>query len=257
MSLFVKVCGVCNSEDAEICADAGVDAIGLLLQKRPGDESADSDRIGVITARTLVASFQARLMTVLLIHKTDPREISELCSEIRPKALQIQSRVQPKQLLELKTLFPQVLLIKTFHVTDNATIEVLMKEIDGYTRCGSVDAVLLDSRQGGSGRIHDWTLSAEVVRRLPGVNVILAGGLTPINVSEALRSVHPWGVDVMTGVNSASRSKKDAEKIHALVRAARGETEQVEKRITSSEREPRETGTNRDAKITHFLLSSK
>src|SRR5687768_8520650 len=109
MSLFVKVCGVCNSEDAQICADAGVDAIGLLLRKRPGDESAETDRISVITAQTLVASFQARLITVLLIHKTDLKEISELCSEIRPKALQIQSKVPPKQLLELKTLFPQLL----------------------------------------------------------------------------------------------------------------------------------------------------
>jgi phosphoribosylanthranilate isomerase len=222
---FLKVCGISNSEDAQLCADAGVDAIGMLLRKQPGEAPADTDRISVRTAQTLVASYGPRLTTVLLVHKTELKEISELYSNIRPKALQIQSKVPPEELLALKALFPEVFLIKTFHVSDGQTIQGFMNEIDEYTGCASVDAVLLDSRRGGSGQVHDWRLSAEVVQRLKGMNVILAGGLTPANVSMAVRSVHPWGIDVMTGVNSASRSKKDAEKIRAFVRAARGEAE--------------------------------
>jgi phosphoribosylanthranilate isomerase len=218
---FVKICGICNLEDAQVCAAAGVDAVGFLLEKQPGRKEPESDRLSVTEAKALVAALPSGLIPVLLVHKSDVDAIVELCEEIRPRALQIQVSVEPRLLLELRERRPEVVLIKTFHMAADATVDSAMREIQEYVCCDSIDAVVLDSSKGGSGQVHDWELSSKVAALLGDVPLILAGGLTHLNVTEALHRVRPWGVDVMSGVNSIRHNKKDPEKIRAFVQAVR------------------------------------
>jgi phosphoribosylanthranilate isomerase len=88
---------------------------------------------------------------------------------------------------------------------------------------GSIDAVLIDSRTatavGGTGTTFDWN-SAGSVFRMDGVRLIVAGGLTPLNVAEAVRKLLPWGVDVVSGVESAP-GRKDPAKVREFVENAR------------------------------------
>ncbi len=114
-------------------------------------------------------------------------------------------------------------IIKTFAVTAEAVLDDLVAAIRRYRDAGAIDAALLDSERGGSGKVHDWSLSARVVERLPDVPILLAGGLTPDNVGAAVRQVRPFGVDVMTGVNAATPDTKDADKLRQFVRAVRSE----------------------------------
>jgi phosphoribosylanthranilate isomerase len=106
--------------------------------------------------------------------------------------------------------------IKVVHVEQGAAAG----DVLGRIEAGTAIACLLDTASegayGGSGRTMDWTLAREVAARLP---ILLAGGLTPENVAEAVRTVRPWAVDVSSGVETDGA--KDAEKIRAFVRAAR------------------------------------
>lgn len=217
---FIKICGICNLEDAAVCAQADVDAVGILLETTQSRGNPNSERLSIAEAKKLVASFPSSLKAVLLIHETDTAVVSDLCAEIKPHALQIQQSIQPKSLLELRKMHQSIRLIKTFHVTAEMTVEKMVLAIQAYTNCDAIDAVLLDSSRGGSGNTHNWKLSAEVVKHIIGIPVILAGGLTSINVQEALRNVKPWGVDVMSSVNSGTRNKKDQQKIFDFVNAA-------------------------------------
>ena len=107
--------------------------------------------------------------------------------------------------------------IKVVHVEKGAAAGDLLRRIEG----GTAIACLLDTAAGGAyggtGRTMDWTVVREVAARLP---IVLAGGLTPDNVGEAVRAVRPWGVDVSSGVETGGQ--KDAQKIGTFVRAAKG-----------------------------------
>ena len=97
-----------------------------------------------------------------------------------------------------------------------------------FRQLPNIDALLLDScdrtsnRMGGTGLVHDWNLSAQIVRESP-VPVILAGGLTSANVAKAIDLVHPWGVDVNTGV-TGDAGGKSAERCRQFVSAAKAAT---------------------------------
>jgi phosphoribosylanthranilate isomerase len=93
---------------------------------------------------------------------------------------------------------------------------------------GPADVVLLDAPNPGSGRVFDW---CEVSGALDGVRLLLAGGLTPDNVAEAIRRVRPWGVDVSTGVETAPGSgRKDPRKLRRFIQAARAASAALEHR---------------------------
>jgi phosphoribosylanthranilate isomerase len=193
----------------------------MLLEKPGVPSKAHSDRISVSKATTLVAELPGSLRSVLLVHDTDLDLILELAERISPAALQVQAPIPPPNLRKLKMRSPHLSIIKTFSIQTGVTIEPLVREIQGYWECGSIDAALLDSVHGGSGRVHDWPLSAKLIQRLPQLPIILAGGLTSTNVAEALRQVRPNGVDVMTGITSTVRDRKDHNKLRAFVAAVR------------------------------------
>lgn len=217
---FVKICGVCNAEDAILCHHLGVDAVGMILTKPGRRREAGSDRLERAEAAKLARSLPDELKSVLLVHADSLVEILELAEEISPSMLQVQKRVDPEMLLRVKERFPEKCIINSFSVTSGVSLPEIEGEIRMYVDQGASDVVLLDSAHGGSGATHDWKISAELVKRFSDTPVILAGGLNAENVEKAFRIVRPYGVDVMSGVTGTERrDRKDPDRLHAFMKA--------------------------------------
>ena len=134
----------------------------------------------------------------------------------RCTTLQIQDVVTPDDIAEVREALPYLRIMKAVHVMDESAIATAKYFSD------TADAILLDTRTadriGGTGITHDWNISAKIVKEC-SCPVILAGGLTPENVTEAIIRVRPYAVDVHTGVKK--NGVRDAERTRAFVTNAR------------------------------------
>ncbi len=212
----VKICGIRRTEDALYAIASGADAIGILVGT---DTSADF--IDRTLAASIVHALPSYCSSVLVTPIEDKEEIIFLARNIGVIAVQLQGKSQPEDLLFFKEACPDIQWIKTIHVTGPASMELARCYMD------VVDALLLDTgnvctgQLGGTGKIHDWSISREIVSfsRKP---VILAGGLNPENVQSAIEIVHPFGVDVNSGVRGAD-GWKDKHKISAFICASKKE----------------------------------
>jgi phosphoribosylanthranilate isomerase len=201
MRTRVKVCCIASVSEARMAIDAGADAIGLVGAMPSGPGPIDDDLIAQITAAVPppVASF-------LLTSQTTAPAIAAHVEATRPSTVQIVCHIDPAEAEGLATLLPGVRRVQVIHVEDAACLEL----IDAYG--AHVDAFLLDSGRpgaavpefGGTGRVHDWDLSAAFVEASP-LPVFLAGGLTPANVGKAIARVRPYGVDLCSGVRTEGR----------------------------------------------------
>lgn len=222
--LWVKICGMTSAEDAVAAVEAGADAIGLIFA--PGKRQIDAD-----TAKEITQKLPKTVDKVGVFANQSAQQIEEIAAEVGLTAVQLHGDESPEF---ARTLFrhggrrtrAQMRVFKTLHVTNG--IEGIAREFL-MSRC--VDGFLLDSvvhnsttgetERGGTGQTFDWYRANEF---LPGVQretrVIVAGGLSPANVGEAVRTLQPWGVDVCSGVELEPR-KKDWEKLRAFVAAAR------------------------------------
>jgi phosphoribosylanthranilate isomerase len=195
---------------------AGADAIGLLV----GQVHESPDFIRPATAREICATLGPFVVPVLVTHLTDPDSIVKLAQAVPAWVVQLHSDLPIEALRQLRPrLAPRKLLGKVSVEGPDAVIRA--REIHGL-----VDGLLLDScdrstnRVGGTGLVHDWNLSAQIVRESP-VPVILAGGLTPANVATAIKLVQPWGVDVNTGVKGEG-GRKSAQRCRQFVDSVKG-----------------------------------
>ena len=209
-----KVCGMTRLDDIRVAVEAGVDAIGCLV----GLDYEVPDRIEADAARVLFASVPPSVARVLVTHRTTIEEVTELVREAGATAVQLHGAFPLDAIPELRRHQPHVSIVRCTHVVDEASLEQALRAAE------VADRVLLDSRTanriGGTGRTHDWSISARIVERSPKP-VILAGGLTPENVGEAIARVRPWGVDVNSGVRGPDGLKSHA-RIRAFVAAAKG-----------------------------------
>ena len=212
----VKICGVRSLADAHVAVESGAHAIGLLV----GQVHESPDFITPRTAREICHGLGPFVVPVLVTHLADPDAIVELVQQIPAWAVQVHSELPVDSLASLRSrLFPRRILGKV-SVDGEAAIE-RARSISSV-----VDALLLDScdratnRVGGTGLVHDWNVSSRIVREST-VPVILAGGLTPANVAEAIAVVRPWGVDVNTGVKGEG-GHKSANRCRQFVAAAGG-----------------------------------
>ncbi|HUT37542.1 MAG TPA: phosphoribosylanthranilate isomerase [Planctomycetota bacterium] len=198
----VKVCGICRPEDALAAAEAGADAIGLVFAESPR-------RVGVAQAQAILAALPPFVTPVALFVNESPATILTKCELLGIRTVQLHGDEPP----DVARALGGLCVIKAFRISGEADLEALT----GYPAA----AYLLDSkvagRRGGTGVALDWALAARAV----GLGrIILAGGLTPDNVAEAICRVRPYGVDVSSGVESAP-GVKDAAKLRAFVAAAR------------------------------------
>ena len=219
---FIKICGVTNICDVLICEELGVNAVGILTLQPGKEKKPDSDRLTLEEATALAKRVPTGLAVFLLIHSDNLGHILMLCQEINPSALQIQVPLNIDCLKQIKESFPQIAIIHTFKVKARADVNFLILQAKALHNEGVLDGLVIDSARGGSGQTHDWSVSAELVKEMPEIFTLLAGGLCAENVARALQQVRPTGVDVMSSVNAAgTRSRKDRIKLQEFVRNSR------------------------------------
>lgn len=220
---WIKICGLARSDEVARCFQLGVDAVGVLVV--PDDHTdRKNDQLTVDQAASLLKHAPDGLQTVILTKSRQAEEISRICRSVDPDWVQVQAEVPDEELIRLSTDVRSKF-IKKISVEPERSFVELSGLVRRAQEAGLYEAVLLDTAvskggRGGTGTIHDWHLSAKLVDEYPDNRFILAGGLTPCNVSDAVKTVHPWGVDVMSGVSLGS-GLKDLPKVAEFVRAVR------------------------------------
>ena len=211
----LKVCCIASIADAELAVAHGASALGLVSAMPSGPGVVDD-----ATIREVAAWARGKARSFLLTSRTYPEAIAEQVADLQPDTVQLVDALPEGAHRQLRQLAPQVRLVQVIHVRSDADVE------DALRIAAHVDELLLDSgnpalavkQLGGTGRTHDWSLSARIVRESP-VPVWLAGGLRAENVGQAIATVRPHGLDVCSGVRRDG--KLDAVRLAALAGAMR------------------------------------
>ncbi|MCU0771938.1 MAG: phosphoribosylanthranilate isomerase [Verrucomicrobia bacterium] len=203
MSLQVKICGITSAVDAQTAVQAGADLIGLVFYE------PSARAVTVESAAAIARTIPPTVVRVGLFVNPDPGRVLEAISACGLQMLQFHGDESPDFCRQFG-----LLTMKAFRIQSAETLDVL--------RHYPADAWLLDAhvpgQYGGTGRTFDWALAARATQL--GKPVFLAGGLTPDNVAEAVRTVRPYGVDVSGGVEAAP-GRKDPAKVRAFISAAK------------------------------------
>jgi len=221
MRVRVKICGITTAEAAEAASETGADAVGYVFADSPRrvrieQARALSDRLGPFVTRVAVFRYPA------------PDEVRAVVRALRPEM------VQSEPAGDLAgTMAGASELLAVFH--DTPTLGSRVREYVGryLERCKGRPAILLEAPgRGGRGIRPSWDRAAVVAR---DARLVLAGGLTPENVADAIRAVRPYAVDVSSGVEGRP-GVKDPERIEAFMAAVRrAEAELNEARATAEE----------------------
>jgi phosphoribosylanthranilate isomerase len=216
---WIKICGITNLEDAVTAVAAGADALGFVFYEK------SVRKIEPETAGEIVAKLPEDLKKVGVFVDDSVERIRDTAQQVGLSAVQVYlnqsdpQRVEDLLLLSEEEAGPKVIAVfpadglgeesLTFMGTEKKKFYALM--LDSGSSC----------KPGGTGKTFDWNRAALMIQSLSQtVPIIVAGGLTPLNVGEAIRLFQPWGVDVASGVE-AKMGKKDPQKIRAFVNAVR------------------------------------
>lgn len=209
-----KVCGIVSKEDALLAVASGADALGFLV----GLDYPSDDETTTAAAADIIAAVPPFVSTVLVTHRIATEWIVGAARAMRCTTLQLHGDFPPEQIPDLRAALPNVKIARVAHVESEGSL--LLAETVAHW----ADAIHLDTRTatrlGGTGLVHDWTLSARIVRQTP-TPTILAGGLTPLNVGPAIDVVRPWAVDVNSGVDHDGSPRKSPDKLRAFGEAVR------------------------------------
>jgi phosphoribosylanthranilate isomerase len=197
--VFVKICGTTSEEDALLAVAMGADAVGFIFAPSPR-------QVSPARVRDIVRRLPPEVLTVGVFRNELPERVVEVVNASGLRGAQLHGRETPDQARFVKERVP--VLFQAF-VAGDPNIRHALEY--------GADAILLDSPSPGSGEVFDWRLADGVP---DGVRLLMAGGLGPANVAEAIASVHPWGVDVVTGVES-SAGHKDPVKVREFIAAAK------------------------------------
>jgi len=197
----VKICGITRKEDLDAAAAAGADAVGFVV-----GTAASPRNLSLEKAEKLFRQVPPFVKSVLVAVPTNLDELAETCEKLNPDAIQIHG----ENLLaaaSVRLKIPNIPLIWAVNANSLNVLEAASKATKIF------DAVLLDSfangKYGGTGIVHDWELSKRVKQVIDPKPLILAGGLNPENVAEAVRVVQPYAVDVSSGVELQLGIKDD------------------------------------------------
>jgi phosphoribosylanthranilate isomerase len=212
---WVKICGMTNLEDALTAVEAGADAVGFVFYEKSPRE------ISVEAAREIVRRLPAKVEKVGVFVNESEDSICAVADEAELTAVQMHGDDEDPRAADL------VIGLRP-HLKILAAISMHHPSPAGWASVWNPDVVhtfLIDSgnssKHGGTGEVFDWRASARTLDEIRRFGrLVLAGGLAPVNVAEAIGILKPWGVDVVSGVE-ARPGKKDPEKVRAFVKAVR------------------------------------
>ena len=214
MSLWIKICGNTSVEDAHLAAEAGADAVGFVFA--PSPRRVTAGQVAAIVPRLPLA-----LEKIGVFVDAEFEEIAATVEAAGLTGVQLHFDATAELAAQLRARFrPELRILGVVHFDARAG-----KRVAAIARDTNVDALLLDSRTaaaaGGTGVAFDWDAARGLIFDADGaVKFIAAGGLTPENVAQAIATLRPWGVDVVSGVEAAP-GRKDPTKVRAFINNAR------------------------------------
>jgi len=216
--MWIKICGVCDEESARAVIDSAANALGLNFY------AASKRCVSLHTAQQIVALLPESVRPVGVFVNHSPEEIANICRETGIGTVQLHGDESPEMAAALLRTMPELDLIRACRVGEDG-LDDMLRELDAWRQLGiSPFACLIDSRvkgqYGGTGAQAPWSVLRDEYPFETAPRLILAGGLTPHNVAEAVRIVRPWGVDVAGGVET-SPGKKSPASVKQFVHAAR------------------------------------
>lgn len=210
----VKICGITREEDLKAAVDAGADSVGFVV-----DVPSSPRNLSFSRARDLIANAPKSVSKVAVTVFKDVEKLKQIRTELDTDYLQLHGNLQPS-LQSIGEFSSKKRIIGAVNAKAADALDLAVE----YS--GTFNAILLDTGgeggMGGTGIPHDWRLSAGIRETIHPTPLILAGGLTAENVSEAIRCVKPYGVDVSSGVEKKP-GIKDHDKIFKFIAEAKEE----------------------------------
>jgi phosphoribosylanthranilate isomerase len=203
MPVRIKICGITTWEDARVAAGLGVDALGFIFHR------ASPRYIAPEAAADIIRRLPPFVSKVGVFVDEEPTAVGEVVERTGIDTLQLHGSESPEYCRRFR-----IAVIKAFRVAAGGELP----RFGEYPVSGFLLDTWDESTAGGTGRTFDWSIAAEACRRQP--NIILAGGLGPSNIQEALDAVHPFGVDVNSGVE-VKPGIKNPRKMHDVVKIVR------------------------------------
>lgn len=207
----VKICCISSVEEARLAIHYGATELGLVGPMPSGP--------GIITEAQIAEIVKAvpqNINTFLLTSETSADKIIAQHGKVKTSTIQIVDKLKSGSYQDIRSAIPKVKLVQVIHVLDENSIS------EALDVAPDVDYILLDSGNpnkaikelGGTGKTHNWALSKKIVNTVL-TPVILAGGLNPTNIKEAIATVRPYGVDLCSGVRKDG--KLNADKLSAFI----------------------------------------
>lgn len=197
----IKICGITELDDALHAVDCGTDALGFVFYER------SPRAVTTKTAQAIIAKLPPFVTVVGLFVNEDPLNVRAIADHCGLDIIQYHGDESP----DIVNMAPRRS-IRALRVKENETLN----SIDNYPACGLLLDAWVSGTFGGTGVRCNWEIAAEIANKRA---VILAGGLTPENVAQAIKTVHPYGVDVSSGVEEIP-GRKDRKKVADFIRAA-------------------------------------
>jgi phosphoribosylanthranilate isomerase len=222
---WVKICGTTNLHDAQLGVAAGADALGFIFAPSPR-------RIDISSAATIIATLRGQVEAIGVFVNEPPERVGEILQQTGLTGAQLHGDEPAEALSDFRSILGNRKLIKVVHAQDALQNP---RKLNGYlSACESLDAILLDSgsplKPGGTGTAFSWSDALPIAREISArVPLVLAGGLTAANVREGIELFGPWGVDVVSGVESEP-GVKDESKLKEFASAVRQTTASARQR---------------------------
>jgi phosphoribosylanthranilate isomerase len=234
-NIWIKICANTSLEDAQLAAEAGADAVGFIFAPSPR-------RVTIALAAKMIPHLPPALEKIGVFVDAPFDEIAATVEACGLTGVQLHFGAAPELAADLRARFgPRLRILRVVHFDPPSAAEEISyvsghdfsRAENAHTRDGAlapgasfsdpnIDAVLVDSRTatavGGTGKAFNWARASKSLFQNAEVRkqLIAAGGLTPDNVAEAIATLRPWGVDVVSGVESVP-GKKDPEKVREFV----------------------------------------
>jgi phosphoribosylanthranilate isomerase len=214
---WVKICGITNVQDAMTAVDAGADALGFVFYEKSPRHITEE------VAHEIVRQLPAKVERVGVFSGKNLDEMEGVAAMAGLTGMQLHVRFPHTQCAALDSRTTKYMVLRAGDLLDAQGRFTSLPWYQDVKK--NIGAIFLDAgtdtQPGGTGKTFDWTNAAGTIRLLQqDFRVVVAGGLTPTNVPEAMRILKPWGVDVSTGVE-ASPGKKDPDRVRAFIAAVR------------------------------------